>query len=321
MTLSLQRLSTRIALVLLALGGAQVLWGCNSCQREKSEAAGEDSREAGALALVETWQQEVQRVGLADRWNLKEVAYEDGRPSFTPKRYSGVMLDTQGTITWNDGCNDVTAEYEVDRGRVLMGVPMSTAKECFIEPEDVHYERVKRYSVEGNILKLYAKTQTYTLKRAPFSKLSQRSWALDSITDERTGKTENIGRFRTDSSKLVLTIVRDKTFTFRDLNDDEFTGALELLPYSKIRIGYDKESLERLRKRPMRLDHLTDSEDGYKKTKGRYPTAYAHRLDWTTVTSFELEEGALWIGGAPERSLKFAAGNEMYVFSPGEWNP
>ena len=69
-----------------------------------------------------------------------------------------------------------------------------------------------------------------------------------------------------------------------------------------------------------RKDGLAQSH-GHHETQEEIPTTYARRLDWASVSSFEVEPGALLIEGETTGFLRFGSRTHVYTFSARAWNP
>ena len=83
-------------------------------------------------------------------------------------------------------------------------------------------------------------------------------------------------------------------------------------------MAFDEESLARLRGKPEVLDHLKDTSREWKTTTERYPTTYARRVDWSSITSWRVVEGEARIGGDQVRSelLILESATHTYTFLP-----
>ncbi|XYI04336.1 hypothetical protein ACMHYB_30315 [Sorangium sp. So ce1128] len=62
--------------------------------------------------------------------------------------------------------------------------------------------------------------------------------------------------------------------------------------------------------------YLSDSTRGYEKTKEKYPTTYAHRIDWEAVTSFKALAGTMKTGSEERETeiLELYSDKQIYRF-------
>lgn len=256
---------------------------------------------------------------LAHKWDLKEVRYQDGRPSFAPQRFGGLTLDLHGVAGWSDGCNRHGGGYKLlGEGQVQFFPGGQTLVGCSDELEDVHYEDVTGFKVTGSTLELFTPTQTYVLERFPYSKMSEHDWSLYTITNLRSGDVANVDRFRMDYFHLHLSVEQDATFRFTDLDREEFTGKVRVSGPSAVSLTLDDESRARMKRRGETLGHLVDSTQEYQKTAEVYPTTLAQRLDWDGVVSFVVHEEAIVIMGQEVSSevLDLETKTHRYRFEP-----
>ncbi len=253
------------------------------------------------------------------KWEFKEVQYKDGRPSFVPQRYSGVTLGANGGIGWSDGCNSLGSQYRIEGNTFSIGPRINTTlMGCSFEIEDVHYEQVTHYQLEGRTLYLHTPSQVYVLEKFPYSKMSLNAWSLYSITDRQTGEEFIVDRFRTDYYHLLFRVEEDARFHFTDLDREEFTGSLHVEGETIRDMAYDHASQDRLRRKPEQQDYLTDRTQGYQKTTEKYPTTYAHQLNWEAVRSFQVVVGTVK-EETEERTtmmLELSSDTQLYRFIP-----
>jgi heat shock protein HslJ len=253
------------------------------------------------------------------KWDLKEVRYKDGRQPFVPQRYSGFTLYANGGISWSDGCNHLGSQYRIEGNTFSIGPRINTTLiGCSFEIEDVHYEQATHYQLEGSTLYLHTPSQVYVLEKFPYSRMSLNAWSLYSITDQQTGEEFNVERFRTEYRHLLFRVEKDNLFHFTDLDWEEFTGSLQIEGEAIRGMAYDQASQDRLRSKPEQKDYLTDNTQRYQKTKEKYPTTYAHQLNWEAVISFKVLEGTVKIGGEERTTviLELYSDTQIYRFIP-----
>jgi len=253
------------------------------------------------------------------KWDLKEVRYKNGRQSFVPQRYSGFTLCANGGIGWSDGCNHLGSQYRIEGNTFSIGPRInSTLIGCSFEIEDVHYEQATHYQLEGNTLYLHTPLQVYVLEKFPYSRMSLSAWSLYSITDRQAGEEFNAERFRTEYHHLLFRVEKDNLFHFTDLDREEFSGSLQLEGEVIRDMAYDQASQDRLRSKPEQQDYLADNTQRYQKTKEKYPTTYAHQLNWEAVSSFAVLEGTVKIGGEERTTmiLELYSDTQIYRFIP-----
>jgi heat shock protein HslJ len=253
------------------------------------------------------------------KWDLKEVRYKDGRPPFVPQRYGGVTLTANGRIGWSDGCNHLDSQYRIEGNRFSIGPRINTTlMACSFEIEDVHYELVTHYQLEGHTLYLHTPWEVYVLEKFPYSRMSLNAWSLYSITHRQTGEEFNVERFRTEYHHLLFRVEKDNLFYFTDLDREEFSGSLKLEGEVIRGMAYDQASQDRLRSKPEQQDYLADNTQHYQKTRETYPSTYAHQLNWEAVSSFAVLKGTVKIGGEERTTviLELYSDTQIYRFIP-----
>jgi heat shock protein HslJ len=253
------------------------------------------------------------------KWELKEVRYKNGRKPFVPQRYSGFTLYANGGIGWSDGCNHLGAQYRIEGNKFSIGPRINTTLiGCSFEIEDVHYEQAIHYQLEGRTLYLHTTSQVYVLEKFPYSRLSLNAWSLYSITDRQTGEEFNVDRFRTGYHHLLFRVEKDSIFRFTDLDGEEFTGSLQVEDEAIRGMAYDQASQDRLHSKPEQQDYLADSTQRYQKTKEKYPTTYAHQINWEAVSAFKVLEGTVTIEAEERKTmiLELSSDTQIYRFIP-----
>lgn len=246
-------------------------------------------------------------------WILKKITDEKIPEDFIPKNYTGFTLHPNGSITWSDGCNYFSSTCKVKHDTFIVGPEGSSGgfqteigpPEDF-QDEDVNYYATTNYRLVGNTLTLYTPYQIYSLEKFPFSPMSMNRWSLHSILNRKTGKVQNLARFRTDADHLSLGIHHDQTFEFCDLDRQKYTGTVTVAEGRQVRMGYDGGSRTRLQGKTKTYTCLSDSIKDYKKTKKQHATWYADALHWESVESFKTENGFLY----------FYSHDEIYKFEP-----
>lgn len=252
------------------------------------------------------------------RWELKEVRYKNGRPSFVPERVSGITLDRRGGIGWTDGCNGFRGTYRHDGATFRISDVHGSLKACSFERDNVNYLEVNELALRGNRLELSTPTQLYILERFPYSRMSEHAWSLYAITRLATPETLSVDRFRSEYRQLMLEVKEDRTFVFTDLDHQQFSGTLEVKGEQISRMGFDQESRERLEKRGVEYGPLTDSTLGYKKTKESYPTTFALQIDWGAIESFAVRESPIEVADEVYLTdlLELRSKTHHYLFVP-----
>ena len=240
------------------------------------------------------------------RWDIKKVIYKDGGKSFVPKTYGGITFVKGDPITvrWHDGVNWVGATAEIDGDKIRIKGMGSTMIGSTMKIEDVHYGKVTSYKIDGDKLELYTPTQTYLMERYPYSKMSEYGWSLASITENKTKKSLNVDRFRGSYRSLYFRADKDKTFTFYDLDREEFSGTMKVEGDKILGMELDENSRKRAKDKPVTHSRLSDRSKGYKKTTNEYPTAYVKEMDFGSINRYEIVNNQLVLY-TPDKTYRF----------------
>ena len=251
------------------------------------------------------------------KWNIKRVLHvKDKSLKFIPKHFSHIWL-SENKISGSDGVNSFwgSVTYFSDSS-VKLGPQASTLVGGETDPIHLHKVNKISWNKKTHILHLMTPTEIYEFERVKFSRLS-RSWSLAEIKNTKTGKIENVDRFRNDYLQLLIRIDNDKTFVFNDMNRSKFFGTIKKVEFdlptftekvSKVKIEgmtFNEADQKRLKERKVKMVHHSDSENGYKDTKEKYEHVFAHRVDWKAVTYAE-------VGSV----LKFYTPEHIYTFNP-----
>lgn len=259
------------------------------------------------------------RAPLEHVWHLKEVRYHDGRPPFSPKGYGGPTFHEAGNVGWRDGCNRIGGKYEASGQSLTIRVNSATRLGCPFEPEDVNYEQVTHYTVDGRRLELHTPTQTYILTRAPYSLISEHDWYLYSIVDLQEGASLHVDRVRKDYRHLQLSVDSDRSFQFIDYDDDKVTGSIRVKSDGGVRLALDKRSQQRVSSKPRRLERVPDSTNRNVFTQELYPLTYADIIEWSKVRAYRIFRAEVLSHGSTEkleekRVLELYTHRQVYRF-------
>jgi hypothetical protein len=83
-------------------------------------------------------------------------------------------------------------------------------------------------------------------------------------------------------------------------------------------MAYDQASQDRLRSKPEQQDYLADNTQRYQRTKEKYPTTYAHQLNWEAMSSFKVLEGRVKLEAEEKTTmiLELYSDTQTYRFIP-----